>query len=230
MADRAIFFDLFDTLLIPRDLVRHRDEAGIALSRSLSDSGIELSPEIAGKVLDTPKPATKQGDLTVFERRIHTFLMSQGIRPPTGAVQAGATAILKDTDLRWTLDPSAIEVIANFKEKKYATGLVTNFDHYPYVRGLISRLSLLEMFDTVMISSEVGFDKPDPEIFRKALGSLGAEASVSVHVGDDDVDVAGALAAGIRPIRIVRDQRLADSIARTGEEVVTSLRALADVV
>jgi putative hydrolase of the HAD superfamily len=56
---------------------------------------------------------------------------------------------------------------------------------------------------TVIDSTLVGVEKPDPGIFRIALRAAGAEASSVVHVGDLlSTDVAGARAAGIEPIHL----------------------------
>jgi putative hydrolase of the HAD superfamily len=58
--------------------------------------------------------------------------------------------------------------------------------------------------EVVLDSAVVGVAKPDPEIFRVALGRLGVPAGQEVlHVGDSlRYDVAGALAAGIRPVHL----------------------------
>lgn len=55
----------------------------------------------------------------------------------------------------------------------------------------------------IIDSHVVGAAKPDPAIFFHALGALGATADGAVHVGDTcSADVAGALAAGIRPLHL----------------------------
>ena len=58
----------------------------------------------------------------------------------------------------------------------------------------------------VIDSAVVGVSKPDPAIFALALDALGlpdVARSTVVHVGDSlRYDVAGALAAGIRPIHL----------------------------
>ncbi|MCI4362579.1 MAG: HAD-IA family hydrolase, partial [Thermoplasmata archaeon] len=60
----------------------------------------------------------------------------------------------------------------------------------------------IERDNTFLWTSEyAGVEKPDPEIFRRALDLAGAEAADAVMVGDNwDADVQGALAAGIRPV------------------------------
>jgi putative hydrolase of the HAD superfamily len=52
-------------------------------------------------------------------------------------------------------------------------------------------------------SGVVGIDKPDPGIFALALDACGVLPEAAVHVGDSRrADVAGALAAGIRPLHM----------------------------
>ena len=58
----------------------------------------------------------------------------------------------------------------------------------------------------VIDSAVVGVSKPDPQIFALALAALGlsdVDRSTVVHVGDSlRYDVAGALAAGVRPLHL----------------------------
>jgi putative hydrolase of the HAD superfamily len=52
-------------------------------------------------------------------------------------------------------------------------------------------------------SGVVGIEKPDPRIFELALTACGVRPEAAVHVGDSRLtDVAGALAAGIRPLHL----------------------------
>jgi putative hydrolase of the HAD superfamily len=55
----------------------------------------------------------------------------------------------------------------------------------------------------VVDSAVAGYDKPDPRIFAIAIERLGVAADRMVHVGDTVfADVAGARAAGIRPLHL----------------------------
>lgn len=65
-------------------------------------------------------------------------------------------------------------------------------------RAKLERLGLASGFEFVMDSHEVGVEKPDPAIFKLALGRLGVEADAVLHVGDFfHIDVVGARAAGL---------------------------------
>ena len=217
MGKRAVFFDLYNTLLVPDELAMQTRELGRVFSLALAEHGIALPVETADRVfgVDIPveriSPANGSGQdgLTIFERRLDAFLNSEGLMPTREAVQSGAVAILNDWDSCWILDPDAAEVLSEIRGREYATALVTNYDHYPYIKDLIPRLGISELFDEIVVSSEVGFDKPQPGIFQMALRALGVEPGDTTHVGDDDVDIEGAIAAGIRPIRIARDPQYA---------------------
>jgi putative hydrolase of the HAD superfamily len=57
----------------------------------------------------------------------------------------------------------------------------------------------------VVVSAEVGVQKPDPRIFGAALTALRRTAEESLFVGDSiEVDVAGARAAGLRAVLLDR--------------------------
>ncbi len=57
--------------------------------------------------------------------------------------------------------------------------------------------------EAVIDSAAVGVAKPDPRIFELALAACGVGPEAAVHVGDSRrADVAGALAAGIRPLHM----------------------------
>jgi FMN phosphatase YigB (HAD superfamily) len=67
------------------------------------------------------------------------------------------------------------------------------------VRELLARYDLLEFFDGMSFSDEVGYYKPDRPIFEHALESVGGvEPSRAAHVGDRlRTDIAGARAMGM---------------------------------
>ena len=63
------------------------------------------------------------------------------------------------------------------------------------------RLGLTSAFEVIVDSHVEGVEKPDPRFFHIALERSGADAASTLHVGDlYHVDVAGARAAGIRPV------------------------------
>ncbi|GAB4829174.1 hypothetical protein Ancab_018839 [Ancistrocladus abbreviatus] len=96
----------------------------------------------------------------------------------------------------WHLPDGAYEAILSLRDAGVKLAVVSNFD--TRLRKLLKDLNVLDLFDAVVISSEVGFEKPDSEIFKVALDQIGVEAEKAVHVGDDEkADKVGANSIGI---------------------------------
>jgi len=74
------------------------------------------------------------------------------------------------------------------------------------LRYVLDRVGLLNYFELVIDSHLEGVQKPDPEIFRRALVRLGVSAERAVYAGDiPEVDVEGAERVGIRGVLIDGD-------------------------
>ncbi|WRX13960.1 Haloacid dehalogenase-like hydrolase - like 3 [Theobroma cacao] len=74
--------------------------------------------------------------------------------------------------------------------------VVSNFD--TRLRRVLKDLNVIDLLDALIISSEVGYEKPDARIFKAALDQIGLDAGKVVHVGDDQkADKVGANAVGI---------------------------------
>lgn len=96
----------------------------------------------------------------------------------------------------WRLPIGAYEAMCVLKDAGVKLAVVSNFD--ARLRKLLKDLNVAHLFDAIIVSSEIGFEKPDAEIFRAALDQLGIAASKAVHVGDDEkADKNGANAIGI---------------------------------
>jgi HAD superfamily hydrolase (TIGR01509 family) len=79
-------------------------------------------------------------------------------------------------------------------------GIVTN-NLLEEQQDKLRQCRLDDYVDELVVSEKAGVSKPDPRIFEIALERLGCRRDEVVMVGDSWVaDVAGAIAAGIRPI------------------------------
>jgi HAD superfamily hydrolase (TIGR01509 family) len=78
-----------------------------------------------------------------------------------------------------------------------ATGLISN----SWGNGLAYDAALMdELFDTVVISGDVGMHKPEPDIFLLGAERLGAAPADCVFVDDLRENCAGAEAVGMTAI------------------------------
>jgi HAD superfamily hydrolase (TIGR01509 family) len=82
-------------------------------------------------------------------------------------------------------------------------GLVSNaFDPGWLLRRDLEQMGLADRLDVAVFSSEVGFRKPHPAIFERALGELGVEPDNAMHVGDRLFeDVRGAAELGMTTVQ-----------------------------
>lgn len=78
------------------------------------------------------------------------------------------------------------------------------------------KLGLSSSFDSIVNSSEVGFAKPSPEIFRHALALAGAEPQSTHFVDDSRSHVEGARILGINSHHYQTPTELADFLAQHG--------------
>jgi putative hydrolase of the HAD superfamily len=93
--------------------------------------------------------------------------------------------------------------LGELKRRGLKVGLISNWD--ARLRPLLRELQLDRYFDSIVISAEVGAQKPAPEIFRAAAAQLGVPAETILHVGDSQAeDVAGARAAGWQALWLTR--------------------------
>lgn len=93
-------------------------------------------------------------------------------------------------------EPGAIEVLTGLRRRGLAIAIVSNWDCS--LGETLAPLGLSELVDLVVTSAEVGAAKPDPRIFHYALEGLAAVPGRALHIGDEECDRTGALAAGMR--------------------------------
>jgi len=109
----------------------------------------------------------------------------------------------------WELFPDTIDILSFLKMMGLRTALVSNFDSRVY--EVCEVHGILGYFDVYIISSEVGFAKPSPEIFKITLDRLGVKPEDCLHVGDShSTDVLGAISVGIEPVLLDRSGKHAD--------------------
>ena len=102
-----------------------------------------------------------------------------------------------------TLTPGAAEAIRGLAARGVTLGIISNTGRTPGIilRKVLERHDLLRHFAVVSYSDEVGYRKPDPEIFRRTLTGAGTPAGQAAHVGDNPLDdVSGAQGAGMRGV------------------------------
>jgi FMN phosphatase YigB (HAD superfamily) len=90
--------------------------------------------------------------------------------------------------------------------QRYKLAVVSNFDYTPTALDILERAGVTDLFQTIVVSDEIGWRKPRRDIFDAALHRLGVRAGESLFVGDRaDMDVLGAQQIGMDAVWINRD-------------------------
>ena len=204
----TIFFDAAGTLIhLPKSVGYHysfvaeriglRLDAG-ALDRAFADSWKEMAPRPA---IDGPRPDDDKG----WWRELVNSVLDQ--------VAPGLNELDRDAYFEavyghfaeagvWDLFPEVHEVLAAL-HGRFDLAVISNFDGR--LRMILEHLGVSRFFSHVFLSSELGADKPDPEIYGRALELSGSQPNETMHVGDDpERDWHGAAAAGLEVFRLER--------------------------
>lgn len=91
-------------------------------------------------------------------------------------------------------------LLQTLREKGLKTGLITNT--FSDERDMILSSPLYPLFDAAMISYEQGISKPNPEIYKRAVQSLGVTLQECLYVGDGGSnELTGARDLGMQAIQ-----------------------------
>jgi putative hydrolase of the HAD superfamily len=103
------------------------------------------------------------------------------------------------------------EIIRSLKGKK-RLGLISNTNplHFDYI---LSKFSVIHIFDKWILSHEVGFKKPDVHIFQKAMEWASVEPGKILLIDDMKKHVEVAVSLGMKGIHFISAQQLNDELA-----------------
>jgi putative hydrolase of the HAD superfamily len=125
-----------------------------------------------------------------------------GIQAPPGLV---AEMVRRDQEL--LLENARLyDDVMPFLRTVRARGIKIVSNCTANTRPLLASLGVDALADALVLSCEVGAAKPAAEIFHCALDRVGVSADAAVFVDDQARYCAGAVAAGVRAVQIVRGE------------------------
>jgi FMN phosphatase YigB (HAD superfamily) len=213
MSCAAILFDLFDTLVLfdaarlPQVEIngkRVHTTARLLHERLVRDvPGVSLE-RCYGALIESWREAERLRALDLREvpapQRFRDFLRRLSLDPE--AVPPALVPDLIDTHRRELgraaeFPPHHGPLLRALGER-VQLAVVSNFDYTPTALDILERAGVADLFGTIVVSDEVGWRKPHPEIFARALARLGVSAAEALFVGDRaDIDVVGAQRMGM---------------------------------
>lgn len=102
------------------------------------------------------------------------------------------------------VDPSFPSVATQLRQQ-YRLALISN-DIASWNAWVRRNHALDDLFDTVIVSGDVRFRKPQPEIYQLALSRLQLPAAECVLIDDRETNLAGARALGIHTVLFGREK------------------------
>jgi putative hydrolase of the HAD superfamily len=152
--------------------------------------------ELVGRVFDQVAPSLGELDRDNFFEVAYEHFVEPGV---------------------WVLYPEVPGVLEQLRPL-FQLAVISNFDGR--LRFILQHLGISKYFGNIFISSELGADKPDPEIFRRALKLIHLDANEVLHAGDDpERDWKAASAAGLSIFRLNRPRNsLRDLLTWVGRD------------
>ena len=128
----------------------------------------------------------------------------------------------------------AFEILDKIRKSGCKLAVIAN-DASVSARNIIKTTGLEHYFDVIVISEELGVEKPDREIFVAALAKLGVKPENAVMVGNRiDSDIIGANRVGMKSILFKWNTRYYNELMTSEEEkpnfIIGSLYELPDLL
>ena len=204
---KGVFFDLHGTLLLSDDIDGAWDRWARTFHTTMEEKGADIDFNgfrgLLKNLFEGPEPDFIEPGFSLFMKRVKVLGERLKIDLPNDEIRPIVDTIIRVWHQDMYLDEETVPVIERLREN-YKVGLVTNWEHTPRIYELLRELDAEELFDCVVVSDSVGHAKPDPRVFKPAFNITDVKAEESIYVGDMDVDIEGAINAGMQPVLIKR--------------------------
>ncbi|MED2931247.1 HAD family hydrolase [Bacillus wiedmannii] len=104
----------------------------------------------------------------------------------------------------WAAFEDVHYTLQTLKQEGHSLGIISNGDYEQQVEKLTA-LNILQYFQYISTSSEIGVSKPDPEIFQRTVLQLNLEMKDCYYIGDRlETDAISSTVAGMQGIWLNR--------------------------
>jgi putative hydrolase of the HAD superfamily len=205
---KAIFFDAAGTLLhLPRGVGYHYALVGEEIGLKLDSRQLDRAFSTAWKAMPRREPidGPREDDDKDWWRKLVDLVLNETAPSLNELDRDNFFEIAYEHFAEagvWELYPEVLEVLERLSPV-FQLSVISNFDGR--LRMILEQLGVSKFFKYVFLSSELGADKPDPEIFRRALNLIPLNPNDVLHVGDDpERDWQAGAAAGLSIFQLDR--------------------------
>src|SRR5512140_547253 len=229
----AILFDVNGTL---RGTVRAGEDRRLQKIQQMLDLlGTDRSPAAFGALLEQRMQGYRDWARTTTSEASEVELWTRWLLPDCPAPRIGEAApqlhhLWREATGIRTIFPEARDVLLELFHRGYRLGIVSNTMGARELRSALRDLRIAGVFETIVLSSEVGVRKPNPAILLEAARRLALEPALCAYVGNRaDRDLAAAHGAGFAKTVLLRGPQMGsggEPSLLPGDDVVDGLRAL----
>jgi HAD superfamily hydrolase (TIGR01509 family) len=203
MRVRAVLFDLGGTLVDEKDF-----DGWSELARRFY---LDLDPdnlrhaflEVESTVDGEPHAFGREDAIVDFWRR--TLSRAAGKELDVGTARKFIAAI-RENEIPVRLYSDARRCLEILRSERRALGVISNSTSEASVRRILDRVGILDFFERIVSSGTEGVEKPDPEIFRRAVHRLAVRPEEALYVGNlAQTDAKAAEAAGLFGVWLNRE-------------------------
>lgn len=210
-----VTFDVGGTLLT------YRPDLHRAYAEVLDAAGVPADPARLAAALDAEREpaAARRRESVPHDHRVsaeagdarrRTYVVNvlrrAGIAPEALERAADAIQAAYNTPQMYRTYDDALPTVRELWNRGLKLGAVAN--GRPGIGKLLLELGFGEYLGFWVISEQLGYEKPHPAMFERAVAIGGSTPERALHVGDDLMsDVEGAQAAGMQAVWLNRDGR-----------------------
>jgi len=200
---RAVLFDLGGTLVDEKDF-----DGWVEIARRYY---LDLDPDkLRHAFLEVETAVDALAPALAREDRLVDFWQRTLSRAAEKEVDAPTTrkfmAAVREEERPVRLYSDARRCLETLRSEGRALAVVSNSTSEATVRRILDRVGILDFFERIVSSGTEGVEKPDPEIFHRAVRRLDVRPEEAVFVGNlEQTDAKGAEAAGLHGVWLNRE-------------------------
>jgi HAD superfamily hydrolase (TIGR01509 family) len=201
----AVLFDLGGTLVDERDFAGWAELARTVYLDVAPDDLAHAYGEVEAELDASPVDLDSGDGIVEFWRRV----LAGASAGPVGREAAGRFVEAERTARRERPLPLYSDVrrcLDHLAGDRRRLGVISNSTSEARVRRILDQAGILGYFERVVSSGTEGVRKPDPEIFRRAVGRLHLSPDEVLYVGNlPRTDAIAARGAGLHAVWLHRD-------------------------
>jgi len=203
----TIYFDNWNTLVQAPNLMRRGSSTEI-FHRYLNDHGVDIPYELLVEAYvpiarAQEKKAVEDGHREPdYRQRLEDVFKRLEITEYIEHSYGAWRDYLEKWPEQTEYFPGVPDMLSELK-KGYKLGIITNYMDGPTCRKVFAKLGFYDIFDSLVVSHELGYMKPNRLLFDTAMKETGSVPENCVMVGDTySADVVGGRLAGMSTVLV----------------------------